>query len=369
MAFSSFNSIQTFIRYVSTSVSTAVSTFLFPGVDPSLALYYPFDISQNGVKTANYASGNPVYDATFSGNVVITNATNAFVAGLGDLSLNNVMGSNIATDYVVSENSFALNSSGLTVSFWFACNGVANTVSTVVCLPLNSSGAKLEIDISGSTMVYSNYISSSTLSTFVTGRFRHTVLSISGTIHTLYVDGVQVAQNMNAFNIFTSYTTVTNVIIGAIPNLSQAFRGNIDDLRVYNYAITNTQVSNLYLNRNLAVYYLFDTSANRQIPNYATLNYDASFIGTASISASSLVGTGALSLTNTAGIAATNYVTATPIPSIPFIPSNGLTISFWVNTTGVSNRIMRLFDIAKTTGNPGISLDISGTNMLYGVYK
>ena len=152
MAFSSFNSIQTFIRYVSTSVSS----FLFPSIDPSLALYYPFDISQNRTKTANYASGQAVYDATFGGNVVITNTTNAFVAGLGDLSLNNVMGSNTATNYVVSGNSFALNSSGLTVSFWFACNGVANTVSTAVCLPLNSSGAKLEIDISGSTMVYSN---------------------------------------------------------------------------------------------------------------------------------------------------------------------------------------------------------------------
>jgi len=363
MAFSSFNSIQTFIRYVSTSVSS----FLFPSVDPSLVLYYPFDVSQNGVKTANYASGQAVYDATFGGNVVITNTTNAFVAGLGDLSLNNVMGSNMATNYVVSGNTFALNSSGLTISFWFACNGVANTLSTAVCLPLNSSGAKLEIDISGSTMIYSNYISSPTLSTFVTTQFRHTVLSISGTIHTLYVDGVQVAQNTNALNLFTSYTTVTNPVIGATPNLTQAFRGNIDDLRVYNYAIQASKVADLYLNRNLAVYYPFDTSANGQIPNYGTLTYDASFVGTANTTASSLVGNAALSLTNTAGVAATNYVSA--IPNIPFIPSNGLTISFWVNTTGVSNRIMRLFDIPALSGQKGLSLDISGTNTIYSSYK
>ena len=151
MAFSSFNSIQTFIRYVSTSVSN----FIYPAVDPSLVLYYPFDSTSNRT-TPNFASGTAVYDASFNGNVVITTASNTFVAGLGDLSLNNTMGSNIATNYVVSGNTFTLApTSGLSISFWVACNGVANTVGTAVCLPLNTTGAKLEIDISGTTMIYS----------------------------------------------------------------------------------------------------------------------------------------------------------------------------------------------------------------------
>jgi len=154
MAFSSFNSIQTFIRYVSTSVT---NLFNFPSVDPSLVLYYPFDVSQNSVKTANYASGTAVYDATFTGSNILTTTSNTFVTGLGDLSLNNTMGSNIATNYVVSENTFDLApSSGLSISFWIACNGVANTTGTIVSLPFNNAGAKLEIDISGTNMIYSN---------------------------------------------------------------------------------------------------------------------------------------------------------------------------------------------------------------------
>ena len=221
--------------------------------------------------------------------------------------------------------------------------------------------------ITGSYAPPTYYTPSSTLSTLVSSQFRHVVLSISGTIHTMYVDGVQVAQNINAPNLFSTYTRAGNAIIGATPNLSQAFRGNIDDLRVYNYAIQAPKVASLYFNRNLIVHYPFDSSANNQTPNYATLTHDATFKGNANTTSSSLVGTAALSLTNTAGVAATNYVLGNT--GIPFNPSSGLTISCWVNTTGVANRIMRIFDIAKANGNPGISLDISGTNMLYSNYK
>lgn len=233
-------------------------------------------------------------------------------------------------------------------------------------LSLNGSNKyNLNVTIALTTPVY--YTPSTALSTFVSSQFRHVVLSISGTIHTMYVDGVQVAQNANAPNLFSSYTTIGNTIIGATPNLSQAFRGNIGDLRVYNYAIQAPKVSSLYFNRNLIVHYLFDSSANNQTPNYGTLTYDATFKGNANTTSSSLVGSAALSLTNTAGVAAANYVLGNTV--IPFNPSSGLTISCWINTTGVSNRIMRLFDIAKANGNPGISLDISGTNMLYSQYK
>jgi len=72
---------------------------------------------------------------------------------------------------------------------------------------------------------------------------------------------------------------------------------------------------------------------------------------------------GGVLLTNIAGVATANYVLGNTV--IPFNPSSGLTISCWINTTGVANRIMRIFDIEKTVGNSGISIDISGTNMIY----
>ncbi len=75
--------------------------------------------------------------------------------------------------------------------------------------------------------------------------FHHAVLSVSGNIHTLYLDGSMVVQNVDAGNIFASYQTITNTVIGAQTTLSQAFQGTIGDVRIYNYAIPATTVSSL----------------------------------------------------------------------------------------------------------------------------
>lgn len=201
---------------------------------------------------------------------------------------------------------------------------------------------------------------------FKTGDFHNLVLSISGTVHTMYLDGVQVAQNSSDTNIFSTYSTITNATIGCRPNLTQAFRGFIGDFKVYNKAINATAVSNLYLNRNLVVYYSFDTSVNNLIPNNALLVYDASFIGNVGITKNSLFGTGALSLTNTAGSVATSYIESSPVTPIPLNSSKGLTISCWVNTLALTNTsVMCLFDIPSATGKNGISVDICGNNYIY----
>lgn len=204
---------------------------------------------------------------------------------------------------------------------------------------------------------------------FNSGEFHHAVLSISGTTHTLYLDGSAVAVSTGQPNIFASYSQITNTIIGAQPSFTQAFQGIIGDVRVYNYASSSTQVSNLYLNRNLVVHYPFDTVVNNRTPNYGTMVYDASFIGVATNYSPGHVGTSSLQLTNTAGSTATQYVYSKPgIPNQATLNLNattGLTISCWVNTNGYANRVQRLFEICTTAGTNGLSLDISGTNMIY----
>ena len=201
---------------------------------------------------------------------------------------------------------------------------------------------------------------------FKRGEFHHAVLSISGTVHTLFLDGIQVAQNTNAGDIFSTYSTITNTTIGCLTDASQAFRGFIGDFKVYNKAINATAVSNLYLNRNLVIYYPFDVSVNNYTPNNALLAYDASFVGNATTTTNSLIGTNALSLTNTVGTKAMCYVNSSPVNSIPLNSSTGLTISCWVNTLGLTNTsTMCLFDIPSATGRKGISIDICGNNYIY----
>ena len=205
---------------------------------------------------------------------------------------------------------------------------------------------------------------------FQSEQFHHVVLSISGTTHTLYLDGSAVNITTNNTNIFSSFTKIINPIFGAQPGLTQAFNGVIGDVRVYNYNISSTQVSNLYLDRNLVIHYPFDASVNKQIPNYATLVYDASFVGGVTINTSSSLGNSTLFLTNTSDTIASQYVLSKPgkpnQTNWTLNATNGLTISFWMNTAGPStDNIMRLFDLPYSDGVKGLSVDLSGTNMIY----
>jgi hypothetical protein len=163
MAFSTFNSIQSFLNYVRARVSSGLAsyTYNFPALDPSLVLYYPLDISANlngNFQTANYASQLPVYDASLGGSPIITLAPGTYARGIGDLSLNNTLGST-ATNYIVANNTFAPNiSGGFSISLWFSCSGQLNKTGTLISLPrVTGSLNGLEIDVSGTNMICTGY--------------------------------------------------------------------------------------------------------------------------------------------------------------------------------------------------------------------
>lgn len=161
MAFSTFNSIQSFLNYVRRITSSTSSfTYNFPALDPSLVLYYPMDTSANvggGFKTPNYASGLPVYDASMAGSSMITLVPGTYARGIGDLSLNNTLGST-ATNYVVANNTFAPNiSGGFSIAVWFSCSGQLNKTGTLITLPSSLGPAGIRMDVSGTNMIYSGY--------------------------------------------------------------------------------------------------------------------------------------------------------------------------------------------------------------------
>lgn len=157
MAFSSFSSMHCMFKHVKNIVGAYI--YNFPSIDPNLVFYYPMDMSSTvsgGVKTPNYASGLPVYDASMIGSDVITKVGGNYVMGVGDLSLNNTMGST-ATRYVISNKTFATNSNpGFTVSLWFSCEGQLNTRGTLVHMS-NGTNNGIEVDISGTNMIFSGW--------------------------------------------------------------------------------------------------------------------------------------------------------------------------------------------------------------------
>jgi hypothetical protein len=207
---------------------------------------------------------------------------------------------------------------------------------------------------------------------FSSGKYYHAVLCISGNTQSIYLNGNLVALYNDTQNILSTYNNINQVNIGCSGNSNSAFSGYLDDFRIYNYAMTSTQISNMYrLNRNLIVHYPFDSSLNRTTANYATMIYDASFVGNSAtisdVSGTYAFGTGALQLTNPSTGNATSYVKSrTPI-SISN-QTNELSISLWVNTTGSINRVMRLFDLSPVAGQRGLHMDISGTYTFYTNY-
>lgn len=87
-----------------------------------------------------------------------------------------------------------------------------------------------------------------TLSTPITASdgFHHLVYSISGTTHTLFLDGSAVSINTNGTDVFSAFPNISNMFIGTAGDLSCGYTGNIDDFKVYNRALTITDVSAMY---------------------------------------------------------------------------------------------------------------------------
>ena len=96
-------------------------------------------------------------------------------------------------------------------------------------------------DVSG------NYVNPTAPTNATTGQWYHLVGVKNGTTGYLYIHGVQVASQTNSSlgTITTSDGSVPTIgrngLAGAVP-----FAGQIDDVRVYNYALTATQIKQLF---------------------------------------------------------------------------------------------------------------------------
>jgi hypothetical protein len=76
--------------------------------------------------------------------------------------------------------------------------------------------------------------------------FHHLVYSISGTTHTLFLDNSAVSINTNGTNVFSTFPNISNLLFGTASDLSYGYTGYIDDFKLYNSALTITDVSAIY---------------------------------------------------------------------------------------------------------------------------
>jgi hypothetical protein len=169
-----------------------------------------------------------------------------------------------------------------------------------------------------------------TVSTALTsGTYRHVALSISGTVHTLYLDGSMVAQNLSGGNVFASYTSaIPNVYIGCASDLSYGLTGSIDDFKIWNRVLPPTDISAIYY----ANLYNITLTAHVYLPLISnTLNISTNTTTVSpngSITFPTIGGKQAAYFINTANPG--NNTTNPNYLTFPFTYSSTFTFSYWV---------------------------------------
>jgi hypothetical protein len=101
-------------------------------------------------------------------------------------------------------------------------------------------------------------------SAFTSEYYRHVALTISGSTHTLYLDGSVVAVNPNGGNMLTYSSAIQNMYIGCAGDLSYGFTGIIDDFKVWNRALPLADISAIYfanavIKLNRIIYFTYQT--------------------------------------------------------------------------------------------------------------
>ena len=96
--------------------------------------------------------------------------------------------------------------------------------------------------------------------------FHHLVYSISGTTHTLFLDNSEISINTDGTNVFSAFPNISNLLIGTAADLSYGYTGYIDELKVFNRALTITDVSAIYNTLKTPIKTTLNITSNITIP-------------------------------------------------------------------------------------------------------
>ncbi|KKU82672.1 MAG: hypothetical protein UY11_C0041G0001, partial [Candidatus Amesbacteria bacterium GW2011_GWC2_47_8] len=152
-------------------------------------------------------------------------------------------------DYVEVGGATNLNLSTITISAWIKPNGAQNSYDRILeknyttsyYLGLDSTGTRFKGIFANSSAPYGTLDSSTT---FSSGTWYHVVITHNGTTDVLYVNGIQEATQNNNVTLNESATIVKIGRQG--PGATGYFTGSIDDVRIYNRALSGVEVRALY---------------------------------------------------------------------------------------------------------------------------
>jgi hypothetical protein len=189
--------------------------------DPNLVAYYPFEGNANDTK-GNYpgtVKGAPVYVAGKTGQAIQFDGTD---------------------DYIVNDFAQEKVWSAYGVSLWVRTDILGQSVNRSM-FNNNSSGADFQLEVDGSKPGNYRYlgITASSVLGPVSSDWVHLAATSDGVQTRVYYNGLLVATLAGADNRFG------RIGIGINRGLNQPFAGVIDEVRVYNRALTGAEVAGL----------------------------------------------------------------------------------------------------------------------------
>jgi len=246
------------------------------GNEPGLMAYYNFNTGQAaGTNTGS----NTLTDKSGKGNTgtltnfALTGATSNWVAGSGatlKAALSNGMSFDGFNDYVtvITGNNFPMGNSSYTLEAWIkpnnhtaagiigwgdpATGNITTLQGTANLLKLGANSTIINSWSNGELMV--------TSANLADGKWHHIAATYDGTNRKIYVDGAVAGQDNPGDN---NVTNKANITIGRTDN-NDYFNGNMDEVRVWNIARTESQIrSSMYAElggteTGLAAYYNFN---------------------------------------------------------------------------------------------------------------
>ena len=200
---------------------------------PGLRSYHPMNGDYDNVSNGAFNFHSSFFNASFGENAAGLDSTAGAFDGASRVNLNTRLVDQIANFSV--ELWFRAESEFFQVLFW---EGLINQRSVWIRVePVNNRIRCIAGTPSSAAIV-------NTDSSFADGEWHHLVLTAANSnLLSVYVDGVLNAQVQQSY---TSGATTQFSRFGCREDLSQFLTGNLDEVRVWNYALSAAEVSALY---------------------------------------------------------------------------------------------------------------------------
>ncbi|HVZ87142.1 MAG TPA: LamG-like jellyroll fold domain-containing protein [Polyangia bacterium] len=224
---------------------TSLGTVRFDtGTEAGLVGYWKAD--EVGGTTMRDASGNG-NTGTLSAAGVTWNTSGAFSISTGFDNAGSIALNGTSGYVTLGTTNLPANNAVQSISLWY--NGKPNGNNQNMIAINGSGGSELQLGFRSSTVIAWKSGGAALVSGTATNdtSWHHLVYTYDGTTDKLYVDGALLASQTGSVH---QTGTATSAYLGTFsPPTSELFGGSLDDVRVYNTALTATQVANLFAKR------------------------------------------------------------------------------------------------------------------------